>query len=551
MAKKGRTPSDIRHAPTTTGVRRPTRSESRPPSGERKIVGSESPARRRPTWALPQVLHAARNSGRESSRVYIARLLSRTLATAGVKPRARSSARFNTGFGECLPCRISTRPATAPKRPSAGASASGAPGSRQIVSARTRETSPWVSSVAPRRSNLPSCGAGESAGSLHPRTSAGASSRRLAAKIQRHPRAAVRIPPIGGNERADERRAVRDGGGAGDGLHGPCDEQDLDAPRECGDDRRHYEECKPDQEEPPSAVAIAQRAPQWLDGGHGDQVGGHDPGAPSEGAAEVLQKRGDGHGDHGRVERGEHRAQRYRGEHHALGQPPFGGACLHARISRAQLSFSERTRTMPASPSTSTACPLFIVAVADPVPTTAGMRYSRATTAQWLRMPPVSVTTAAAVAKSGVHGGGGGSATRTPSFPGPAALERDRSTLARPRTTPGEPGLPRRTPGSPEGWGGPPKNLPIARFTELSGGGPGCGVPKAGGGCILPNRSSSSLRWATRTFLSRFWSCFAVSCTSSRVRWKTSSGLSMTPAWAKRRPNSIMTLRTLAVELKS
>src|SRR5829696_5376069 len=339
MAKKGRTPSDIRHAPTTTGARRPTRSESRPPSGERKIVGSESPARRRPTWALPQVLHPARNSGRESSRVYMARLLSRTLATAGVKPRARSSARFNTGFGECLPCRISTRPATAPKRPSAGASARGAPGSRQIVSARTRETSPRVSSVAPRRSNLPACGAGESAGSLHPRNSAGASSRRLAAKIQRHPRAAVRIPPIEGpspaataiaaptfegNERADERRAVRDGGGAGDGLHGPGDEQDLDAPRERGDDRRHYEECKPDQEEPPSAVAIAQRAPQWLDGSHGDQVGGHDPGAPSEGAAEVLQKRGDRHGDHGRVERGEHGAQRYRGEHHALGQPPFG-----------------------------------------------------------------------------------------------------------------------------------------------------------------------------------------------------------------------------------
>ena len=46
-----------------------------------------------------------------------------------------------------------------------------------------------------------------------------------------------------------------------------------------------------------------------------------------------------------------------------------------------------------------------IVIVATPVPTTAGIRYSRATTAQWLRTPPVSVTTAAAVPKSGVHGG--------------------------------------------------------------------------------------------------------------------------------------------------
>src|SRR5438067_1844440 len=36
------------------------------------------------------------------------------------------------------------------------------------------------------------------------------------------------------------------------------------------------------------------------------------------------------------------------------------------------------------------------------------MPYSRATTAQWLRMPPVSVTTAAAVANSGVQGGARG-----------------------------------------------------------------------------------------------------------------------------------------------
>src|SRR5918994_6186845 len=99
MAKKGRTPSDIRHAPATTGARRPTRSESRPPSGERKIVGSESPARRRPTWALPQVLHPARNSGRESSSVYMARLLSRTLATAGAEARGPGRAKGKNRVG--------------------------------------------------------------------------------------------------------------------------------------------------------------------------------------------------------------------------------------------------------------------------------------------------------------------------------------------------------------------------------------------------------------------------------------------------------------------
>ena len=154
-------------------------------------------------------------------------------------------------------------------------------------------------------------------------------------------------------------------------------------------------------------------ATKRLDGGHSDQVGSHDTGASGEGAVEVPQQGEDRHSDHGRVEGGEHSAQRDRGENHALRQPPFGGAWLHARISRAQLSFSERTRTMPASPSTSIICPFLIVAVAAPVPTTAGMRYSRATTALWLRMPPVSVTTAAAVAKSGVHGGAVVSATST------------------------------------------------------------------------------------------------------------------------------------------
>jgi len=42
--------------------------------------------------------------------------------------------------------------------------------------------------------------------------------------------------------------------------------------------------------------------------------------------------------------------------------------------------------------------------VATPVSTTAGIPYSRATTAQWLGMPSVSVTTADAVRNKGVQG---------------------------------------------------------------------------------------------------------------------------------------------------
>src|SRR4028119_1145290 len=193
-------------------------------------------------------------------------------------------------------------------------------------------------------------------------------------------------------------------------------------------------------------------ATQRLEGGHSDQVGSHDTGASGEGAVEVPQQGEDRHSDHGRVEGGEHGAQRHGGEHHALGEYPPCGACLDdLRVYDLQLSFSGRMRTMPASPSTSIICPFLIVAVAAPVPTTAGMRYSRATTAQWLRMPPVSVTTAAAGARRGARRGGGGrggvhagavvSATSTSPSWSPAVAERDRSTLARPRTTPGEPGL--------------------------------------------------------------------------------------------------------------
>src|SRR4051812_50169530 len=92
-------------------------------------------------------------------------------------------------------------------------------------------------------------------------------------------------------------------------------------------------------------------------------------------------------------------------------------------------------------------------------PTTAGMRYSRATTAQWLRMPPVSVTTAAAVANSGVHGGDVVSATSTSPGRRRAAAARERATPARPRPTPGGPGAPRRGPGAGPARGGAPQEL--------------------------------------------------------------------------------------------
>ena len=68
--------------------------------------------------------------------------------------------------------------------------------------------------------------------------------------------------------------------------------------------------------------------------------------------------------------------------------------------------------------------------------------YSRATTAQWLRMPPASVTIAAARANSGVHGGAVVGETSTSPCWRASPSASDRTMRTRPRATPGEPGMP-------------------------------------------------------------------------------------------------------------
>src|SRR3954447_7626286 len=137
-------------------------------------------------------------------------------------------------------------------------------------------------------------------------------------------------------------------------------------------------------------------------------------------------------------------------------------------------------RTVPASPSTSTMSPSAMTVVALAAPTTAGMPYSRATTAQWLRIPPVSVTTAAATAKSGVHGGAVVSATRISPACRRSASSSDRTTRAVPVTLPADPAAPATTSGSDAGAGGP-QNFATKRVSGPSGGGPGGSVPSTGG----------------------------------------------------------------------
>jgi hypothetical protein len=88
-----------------------------------------------------------------------------------------------------------------------------------------------------------------------------------------------------------------------------------------------------------------------------------------------------------------------------------GGIAKQARIERAPqprgpislvLQGTATTTTVPAEPSTSTIIPSTSRAVPLAVSVTAGIPNSRATTAAWDIVPPMSVTTAAACPNSGV-----------------------------------------------------------------------------------------------------------------------------------------------------
>src|SRR2546428_10108616 len=89
-------------------------------------------------------------------------------------------------------------------------------------------------------------------------------------------------------------------------------------------------------------------------------------------------------------------------------------------------------------------------AVAWGTPTTAGLPYSRATTAPGDIIPPISITSAPAVRKSGVQPGSVEGATRT--SPGSSrAPTGERITRAAPVARPGEAGVPRNAPSAAAG----------------------------------------------------------------------------------------------------
>ena len=101
--------------------------------------------------------------------------------------------------------------------------------------------------------------------------------------------------------------------------------------------------------------------------------------------------------------------------------------------------------TTPPAPSTVTSAPVMMASVARGTPTTAGMPYSRATTAPWLLAPPISITSPPAVRNSGVQPGSVEGATRI--SPGSSrAPTGSRMTRAGAVTVPAEAGVPRSAP---------------------------------------------------------------------------------------------------------
>src|SRR4029077_9732744 len=135
-----------------------------------------------------------------------------------------------------------------------------------------------------------------------------------------------------------------------------------------------------------------------------------------------------------------------------LAHPQIGSGCApdavqsHACSSSGDSPGPFSSVTSPEEPFTRMRWPVLMRLVADPVPVTAGKPYSRQTIAACDIMPPISVTVARILPKTGPQLGAMTVATRmSPSW------SRSRSsvvftTRATPSTVPGEAGMPLNTP---------------------------------------------------------------------------------------------------------
>jgi hypothetical protein len=187
--------------------------------------------------------------------------------------------------------------------------------------------------------------------------------------------------------------------------------------------------------------------------------------------------------------------------------------------------------------------------VASPVPTTAGMPYSRATIAACDIEPPMSETAALILPNTGAQLGAVTGQTRiSPSLTSPIWLTSV-STRAGPSTTPEEAPTPRTSPSEGRSQASmvcwvTPHSMCTAGSLSASGTG-----PRAGGGDQSRSASSMRLRDATsgwnRAAPSGWLPAAQASMTSESAwsisvwcSWNTSSASASTPDLASSAPNS-------------
>src|SRR5271165_3969438 len=232
----------------------------------------------------------------------------------------------------------------------------------------------------------------------------------------------------------------------------------------------------------------------------------------------------------------------------AAGPGRVGRAHAGEAEDKARLTSHPRTWTIPRSPSTRTRWPVLIRLVASPVPTTAGMPYSRATIAACDIEPPMSETAALILPNTGAQLGAVTGQTRiSPSRISPIWLTSV-STRAGPSTMPEEAPQPRISPSSGRSHASivcwvTPQSMCTAGSLSASGTG-----PRAGGGDQARRASSIRLRSATMG-----WKWAAPSgvppaaqasitsdsawSTSVWCNWNTSSASASTPNRASSAPN--------------
>ena len=155
-----------------------------------------------------------------------------------------------------------------------------------------------------------------------------------------------------------------------------------------------------------------------------------------------------------------------------------------------------------------------MASVARGTPTTAGMPYSRATTAPWLLAPPISITSPPAVRNSGVQPGSVDGATRI--SPGSRrAPTGSRMTRAGAVTVPADAGVPRSAPAWAAADPEPTASSSVPSDSRTRG--------------TCRRRSSASYRSLRSLTTVRRSSPAAARFVSSKSRKKTSSGSAIRP----------------------